>query len=565
MVMNGKFRSAVSMLAVFCIVFACFAAVSPEEAWAASKPGKVKGFKAKVSGTSVKLSWKKAAGKVSRYVIYRDGKKIASVSGKKLKYTDKNRKYGKTYRYRVRAYRKDTRKYGKWSAAKQVYIKPSGDVPGEPPVGNIDIDIHCAQTARDVLEQSGDLGYLVNLIKNVLQQQAVKQIIERFPFLQEAGMMGYLGLELPLYIYYEKGDMDGIPEHEELEKGKVEIVTAIEAADDDYRFKYLLAVDASLFCKVGEDGYSELDRSEESMELLKNRLTGAMLQAIMYDYIRAGMIGATYLRKIAKNEEGEYLDPNWADEYNMTVFPKWFTEGSIASVETVFRTEREQFRVLRSGGDQNLLGNYVENRYDFDLEYNVLTYESERSCRAAGHLAVLYLSELMATKDAREAGIDVDEPFDAKRLREGLGEILHSLNQGNKLDEVISEISPEEPGTGKKLYDSTEEFEQYFIKGKKNEAGEYTGDQNSINFVNTLLGYLESGEQTENGGTTIIYGGSILTDLEDTLSPLDETAYGTSYITEQYMISDNNTACYSTAPDYIAMASGGRSLNRAIG
>ena len=69
-------------------------------------PNQVKSFSAKVSGSKVKLSWKKVSG-AKGYVIYRSGKagsgykKIAAVSASKRKYTDKKVKPGKKYYYKI--------------------------------------------------------------------------------------------------------------------------------------------------------------------------------------------------------------------------------------------------------------------------------------------------------------------------------------------------------------------------------------------------------------------------------------------------------------------------------
>ena len=77
--------------------------------------------KVSVSGKStakkkVKLTWKKNQ-TVGGYEIYRADskkgkyKKIASVPNSKTSYTDKKRKSGKTYYYKIRAYKKNNGKY----------------------------------------------------------------------------------------------------------------------------------------------------------------------------------------------------------------------------------------------------------------------------------------------------------------------------------------------------------------------------------------------------------------------------------------------------------------------
>ncbi len=81
-------------------------------------------------GKKVELNWKKVEG-ASGYVIYRatskNGtyEKVKTVSSKNLKWTDSSLKNGKTYYYKVRAYRtvSGSNVYGSYSAVKQVTIK----------------------------------------------------------------------------------------------------------------------------------------------------------------------------------------------------------------------------------------------------------------------------------------------------------------------------------------------------------------------------------------------------------------------------------------------------------
>jgi len=84
------------------------------------------GIKArKVNSSSIKISWKKAAG-ATGYEIYRaTGKKgkykiVKTVSAKKLSYTNKKLKKGKTYYYKIKAVQKAGKKTykSKYSAVK---------------------------------------------------------------------------------------------------------------------------------------------------------------------------------------------------------------------------------------------------------------------------------------------------------------------------------------------------------------------------------------------------------------------------------------------------------------
>ena len=80
----------------------------------------------KKSGSkALKLTWKKVAN-AQKYVIYRYDKKkwvkVKTVSANTLSYTDKNKKKGTTYKYRIRAYSTKAApdKYSAYSATKSV-------------------------------------------------------------------------------------------------------------------------------------------------------------------------------------------------------------------------------------------------------------------------------------------------------------------------------------------------------------------------------------------------------------------------------------------------------------
>ena len=627
--MTIKAIKTITVLTLLCAVFVCFGTVCSE---AAARPGRVKGFKAKVIGRNVKLSWAKAGGKVSRYVIYRNGRKIASVGRKTLKYTDKNRKYGKTYRYKVRACRKDVRRYGRWSVIRKALIRPGKVNVLKSTGSSIDqialswkkasgavgyavyrngklavrtkstsytdkglmpnseykyyiksyakngtkyvygkasktlkamtesvseemsqVEEHCAQTARDAVSED-DLEYYVDLINNRLQPQAVEMILEKFPGMRNVAEYGEIGRELSFYTYYIKGDDDGEPSHEKVEPYGLQTIGKAGTGEDALRFKYLFVMDLRPFCTEQKDinGYYRLIHSGEPIELLKDRLTGEMLRALMFDYNRTGMIGANQLADVYAGDEGSFPNEELAEKYRKLVFPKWFTEGTVASVENIFRSENDQFQKLRGNGDNDLPGNYINSENGFDLEDNVLSYTSEESCKVSGYLAVLYLAELMYAKEnENESSIDESGAVSADRLREGLNRILSIIHDETTLDQIIMDISPVD-SEGKRLYSNTEEFEQYFIKGRKDEAGQYTGDQESINFVNSLLDYLESGEGSSEGE---LAGGSILTDLKASRSPLDENKQQSS---DYLHITDSNRLTASTVKSDAASIGAGR-------
>lgn len=97
---------------------------------ASAKPALNKGAVTKISKsgkTAVKITWKKTEG-AKGYQVYRavkkNGKytKVATVKSGKVSYTDKKLKKGKTYYYKVRAYRTVSGKaqYGAFSAVKKI-------------------------------------------------------------------------------------------------------------------------------------------------------------------------------------------------------------------------------------------------------------------------------------------------------------------------------------------------------------------------------------------------------------------------------------------------------------
>ena len=430
------------------------------------------------------------------------------------------------------------------------------------------VDIYCAQTARDALSND-DLEYFIDLIRNRLQPQAVEMTLDKFPDFRVAADMGSISRELSLYIYYKKGDIDGKPGHDIKEPSMVQVIGGAESDSfGEAKFKYMLAIDLS-YLVTRSDIHSMkwvLDREGESMELLKDRLAGEMLRAVMFDYNRTGMIGAANIEDALRKDDGSFPNEELAEKYEKLVYPKWFTEGIAASVENIFRSGNDQFQKLRSEENNDLFNNYIKEESGFDLEDNVMSISDgpdesddsdesddlEKPGRVSGYLAVLYLAELQAVQDG-QSSIDDNGAFSAESLRNGLSKILTRMHNGETLDQVIYDLSPLD-SEGRKIYLDTEGFEQRFIKGQLGYQGDdnYLRDENSIEFVNTLLDYLESGKTPEGE----LYGGSILTDLKESRSPLDA---GKEQDSDILQIIESNQPIESTVPDSVALAGGGRS------
>ena len=109
-------RIAALMLA-FAVAFTAIPVLSGDfDVYAA---GFWKNFKAKAtSQTQVKLSWTKLTAaqqkKVTKIVVYRNGKKIATLKKTAATFTDKNLKSGTKYKYHLKTYQKITKKTPLW-------------------------------------------------------------------------------------------------------------------------------------------------------------------------------------------------------------------------------------------------------------------------------------------------------------------------------------------------------------------------------------------------------------------------------------------------------------------
>jgi hypothetical protein len=151
------------------------------------------------------------------------------------------------------------------------------------------------------------------------------------------------------------------------------------------------------------------------------------------------------------------------------------------------------------------------------------TIDTTASRYVSGYLATLYLSELSARYlyDGESSVKTVDglPVADANMLRNGLNSLLKWMHEGSTLDDLINSLSPKDED-GKPVYADTAEFEQKFIKGTKREDNTWTGDEDSLEFVNSFLNYmlrLDSDLPTDHHPN-----GSILFDFDqDYTSPLD--------------------------------------------
>ncbi len=438
------------------------------------------------------------------------------------------------------------------------------------------VDIYCSQTARDAFSDE-DLEFILDLILNKLEPQAVELLLDSFPAFRAAADQGRIGREIGLYVYYKAGDKDGIAEHEAAPPDALAYVGYNTVIDgDNIKYCYMMAVDLSSLAQLDDDdnpvmnpatGKFVLVREGEAVTTLENTIVHELLHAIMDDYNRTGMLGATDIRNAVTDEEGDFPTKELEDLYNTIHYPRWFIEGTASSVENVYAFRYNMFKMLRAkeGSEttfndvydvDSLLYNYLNATSDkkdlyFDLEFsggydeNGNEVDSDQSRYVSGYLAALYLSELAAKKGG-ESAIKEDETtvaISSERLRAGLNSILERMHNGETLDQVVNDLSPVDVN-GKKLYSDTNDFEAKFIKGVGSETAtgtNYSGDEASLQFTTTFLNYLVALEKTM--GQDEKPNGSILMD----------------FYSDFLQIVESNEMVESTVPNEVALAGGGKS------
>ncbi len=447
------------------------------------------------------------------------------------------------------------------------------------------IEIYCAQTAIEVLSED-DLNFLLDLVINKLQPQAVELLIAKFPAFAEAADANQLGRSISLYVYFIHGDKDGLPEHETVPENSIAYVAGDAIDRGGVKYCYMIGLDTSVLLEIDDEGKYVRDdtgryilvRTGEAIETLKNTIVHEMLHAFMDDYNRTGTMGGTNPNDVVTDRDGIPPTEELAKRYQCIVFPRWFTEGAASSIENVYQYRYNNFKLMREATpgarvyetwfDQTtFLVNYLNGKLEgkplyADLCYSIGYDENEnrvdntQSAYVMGYVATLYLSELMARATTGSAvwtdGMSTSVSSDA--LRMGLNNILKELHEGATLDQVISEIAPvAEDGT--KPYNSADEFESIFIKGAPRQGDLYSGDEDSLAFAVTLLNYLQA--ISMEGGRKDPANGSILFDFnDDYTAPLDETKNVSS---DFFKIVKDNQMVESTVPNDVALRGGGKS------
>ena len=368
--------------------------------------------------------------------------------------------------------------------------------------------------------------------------------------------------------------------------------------EGNLKYSYMLAVNVDSLVEADKEGKPitnpktgryTLIREGEAMDTFHNTIVHELFHALMDDYNRTGMAGATNLDDLRVDAEGRALTEEAGRRYLALKFPSWFVEGSASSVGNVFALRNYVFQNLRrlQGADGRfglgelnptytkalLLDTYVSG-YSSDgrFQYNDLGFceggtdsngnkiDVESSNYVTGYLATLYLCELSAryvynNAESSVKVVDGVTTVDSDKLRVGLDNLLRWMHVENKsMDFLVDMISPND-SNGQSLYKSVDSFQDLFIKGEKNADGTFKGDDESLQFVTTLLNYLLylDNQLPEGEHPT----GSILEDFGRRYStPLDQSKKTSS---DYLKIANANEAIPSTVKSDTAGIGGGKS------
>ena len=113
------------------------------------------------------------------------------------------------------------------------------------------VEIHCAQTARDAFTNE-DLEWLVNLIRDYIEPQAVNLLLNGFSSFNVAAKNGEMGKEISLYIYYKTGDKDGNPDHAGVKGAMAYVSGDARTVDGELKYCYMIGVDVDGLVKKDE-------------------------------------------------------------------------------------------------------------------------------------------------------------------------------------------------------------------------------------------------------------------------------------------------------------------------
>ena len=473
--------------------------------------------------------------------------------------------------------------------------QPSDDETDNEPVSNKTlVEIYCANTARDVLTDE-DLQWLIELIIDYLEPQAVELLLNSFPAFRTAANNGEIGKEIGLYIYYKKGDKDGKPEHEGASEALAYVSRDAVEIDGTLKFCYMLAVDVDDLVKLDEEDEPMVNeqthrymliRDGENMDTFKNTIVHELFHAIMDDYNRTGMAGAAKLEDMLTDSNEAFINPGASERFYALRYPSWFVEGTASAVENVYQFRYRIFQMLRSlptddgkwgVGPLNdvftnklLINNYLNGYYStgkyayFDigfsrggLDKDGDVIDTNASRYITGYLATLYLCDLSARQcyNGQSSVKIVDDTItvDSQMLRTGLDSLLQRMHEGSTLDELINSVSRVN-GSDEPLYADTDAFQAKFIKGVRN-GDTFEGDAESQVFVTSFLNYMLHLERNLPNGQKP--NGSILFEFSKQFSsPLDVSK---KYTSQYLQIIDSNQYVPSTVKNDTTNIGGGKS------
>ena len=389
------------------------------------------------------------------------------------------------------------------------------------------VDLYCSQSAKDALGED-QLQTLISGILTSIEPQAVNLLAGSFPCFTEAAENDALGREIGLYIYYEKGDQDGIPEHEEVAPGAFAYVTNDNEIEGDTPvFRYMIGIDAATLSSTDDANQAVLTLDGQTLIQLDTTFCHELFHAFMFDYNRIGMTGYTdysaYLYDThLTNDEAFQLA-------NETRFPNWFIEGLAGCVGNIYPADLRYFnelhkdidsgeyldrctndQVLRFYSGQGVREGTGNEIYDMEASSGENTDgHLNGSIYVSGYMACLYLADLAFQQETGTPAVVFAEnggisSISSEKLRAGISLILSRLHSGSTVDEVIDDISG---GT----YKNTDDFTKRFVKGTYDEGKQsYAGDEGTLSFV---VGYLNYMRQLDDMDPDTHPAGSIL--MED--------------------------------------------------
>ena len=405
------------------------------------------------------------------------------------------------------------------------------------------VEIHCSEGAIELIGKE-NLSWFTNLVKNVIEPQAVYILTKAFPSYTAAANnteKDELGRYIGLYIYDQRNIVD---KDKDVEGALAYVWEDYDTANDS-KFSYYMGVNTHNLYSI-DDNTHEVSFDENELYNLHNTIVHELMHAFMDDYNRVGMTGTYPL---------QYTDATYKDN----MFPAWFVEGSASAVENVYEYRNEIFEAMRTYTDEkheeivngtytaDLLLSFYANYNDPDyggasISTKKPDYEHETLNTASryvtGYLACLYLSKLALEVDndayvpyynsVKEDFSGTDSPeFNSYLFCLGFDSILYNLHEGKPLDTIVNEISG---GT----YTDTAAFQNAFL----------TKNDGSVDFCVDYLNYLNeiTNDLTErNNGEITIANGSILLPFDtESRSPIENEIPSSMPAQSNYIFTENN-------------------------